>query len=143
MSTDTHEKHDGHGKGRQGEAPPSAWEWFTAAIGLLLLLSTLGYLLFETARHDDAAPVPELRVTAIEQQQGRYVVRVEVANRSRATAAALRVEGELRRGSELVERSEMEFQHVPGRSTRHGGLFFTQDPRALQLQLSARSYQKP
>lgn len=140
MAADTDRKDR---KKQQGEAPPSAWEWFAAAIGLLLLLSTLGYLLVDAAAQDGDSPVPALRVTGIEQQQGRYLVRLHVENHSRATAAALRVEGELRRGNEVVERSEVEFQHVPGRSSREGGLFFTQDPRTLQLQVSARSYQKP
>ncbi|NNU43775.1 hypothetical protein [Ramlibacter montanisoli] len=88
-------------------------------------------------------PAPQVRLVDIQQQDGRYLARVQVFNQGRATAAALRVQGELRRGGEVVETSELEFQHVPGKSTREGGLFFVQDPRQLQLQLSARSYQKP
>ena len=139
---ETQHDHRGSGK-RKGEAPPSAWEWLAAAIGLLLLLSTLAYLLADAASDNGDAPVPEVRIHGVEQQQDRFLVRVQVANRSRSSAAALRVQGELRRGSEVVESSEIEFQHVPGRSSREGGLFFTQDPRTLQLQLTARSYQKP
>jgi uncharacterized protein (TIGR02588 family) len=80
---------------------------------------------------------------SIEPQQGRFLVRVQAVNESRATAAALRVEGTLRRGSDLVERSELEFDYLPGRSSREGGLFFTADPRGLQLELAARSYRAP
>ena len=70
-------------------------------------------------------------------------MRLEVTNETRATAADVRVEGELRRGAEVVERSETEFAYLPGESVREGGLFFRQDPRTLQLVVSPRSYQKP
>ena len=58
-------------------------------------------------------------------------------------AAALRVEGELRAGGTVVERSETEFQYVPGRSSREAGLLFQADPRRHTLQLHARSFQHP
>ena len=133
------------GQGRSGAAaaPPSMSEWIAAAIGLLLLLSSVGYLLHDAFDGEERPPAPLVRVVAVEPQADRYLVRLRVFNESKVTASALRIEGELKRGNEVVERSELEFQHVPGRSSREGGLFFTQDPRTLQLVLSARSYQLP
>ncbi len=125
------------------EPPPSLWEWVCAGIGLVLLLASVGYLLHDAWSDEGGTPVPVVRLIDIRPQDGRYLARVQVFNQGRATAAALRVQGELRRGGEVVETSELEFPHVPGKSSREGGLFFVQDPRALQLQLSARSYQKP
>ena len=125
------------------EPPPSIWEWICAFIGLVLLLASLGYLLHDAWTGKEGVPEPVVRLVDIQQQDGHYLARVQVFNKGRATAAALRVQGELRRGGEVVETSDLEFQYVPGRSTREGGLFFMQDPRVLQLQLSARSYQKP
>lgn len=113
-----------------------------AGIGLALLLASVGYLLYD-GNGRSQPPAPVIRMLSIEQQQGRFLVRVQAVNESRATAAALRVEGTLRRGSEVLERSELEFDYLPGRSTRDGGLFFTADPRSLQLELSARSYRAP
>jgi uncharacterized protein (TIGR02588 family) len=131
-------------RGQQpGAQGPALSEWIVGGIGLLLLLSTLAFLVHDAFTNDDQAPLPAVRVLAIEQQDARFLVRVEVANRSRTTAAALRVEGERRRGNEVVERGEIEFEHVPGRSSRQGGMFFTQDPRTLHLQISARSYRQP
>jgi uncharacterized protein (TIGR02588 family) len=123
-------------------APPLS-EWIAAAIGLVLLLASVGYLLYDAFNGEERPPAPLVRMVAVEPHAGRYLVRLRVFNESKAAASALRVEGELKRGDEVVERSEMEFQHVPGRSSREGGLFFTQDPRTLQLVLSARSYQVP
>ena len=129
--------------GERREPPPSAWEWFAAAIGLLLLLASIGYLAYDAVTEREEPPSPAIRITAIEPQGDRFLVRLQVVNRTRATASALRIEGELRRGSEVVERSETEFDYLPGKSSREGGLFFRSDPRTLQLVLSARSYQKP
>jgi uncharacterized protein (TIGR02588 family) len=123
--------------------PPTAWEWLAAAIGLLLLLASVGYLLADHWGGDAAPPVPVVQVTGIEPQAGRWLVRVRVSNASRGTAAALRVEGELKQGGQAVERSEVEFDFVPGRSSREGGLFFSRDPRGLELDLQPKSYQRP
>lgn len=124
-------------------SPPPPLEWLLAAVGLVLLLASVGYLLFDAWDGRGAAPAPQVRVTAIEPQQGRFLVRFRVSNESRTPAANLRVVGELRRGEELVESSETEFAFVPGRSWREGGLFFARDPRTLRLELGARSYQAP
>jgi uncharacterized protein (TIGR02588 family) len=111
-------------------------------VGLVLLLATLGYLLYD-GNGGSQPPAPVLRVVGIEAQQGRFLVRVQAVNESRATAAALRVDGTVSRGGEVLERSELEFDYLPGRSTREGGMFFTRDPRSLQLELAARSYRAP
>lgn len=136
-------RHAGEPSPSAGEAPPSFWEWVAAAVGLVLLLGSIAFLLHDAWSGDGGPPEPGIRILAIEPQEGRFLVRVRVSNLSRETAAALRVQGELRRGGELVERSEMELDYLPGRSSREGGLFFREDPRALQLMLSARSYQNP
>ncbi|MCC2676903.1 MAG: hypothetical protein K0R58_3850 [Ramlibacter sp.] len=125
-----------------GEPSPPWSEWIVAAIGLLLLLASLGYLLHD-GNGDPRPPAPVIRILAIEPQQGRFLVRVQAVNESRATAAALRIEGTVRRGAEVMERSELEFDYLPGRSIREGGLFFTADPRTLQLEVAARSYRAP
>ncbi|RYF17340.1 MAG: hypothetical protein EOO30_07320, partial [Comamonadaceae bacterium] len=78
------------------EAPPSPWEWLAAAIGLALLVASLGYLVYDAQAGDGGPPAPVVRASGIESQDGRFLVRVQVANESRATAADLRVEGELR-----------------------------------------------
>jgi len=127
----------------QAEAPPTAWEWLAAAIGLALLLASMGYLLWDHRRGDSAPPAPQVQVTGVEQQAGRFLVRLRVTNASHGAAAALRVEGQLKRGAELVERGEMEFDFLPGGSSREGGLFFANDPRVLQLEVRPSSYQKP
>lgn len=125
-----------------GQAPPF-WEWVAAGVGLLLLLASMGYLLADAFATRDEPPRPAIQVLGVEPRQGQYAVRLRLRNEGRAAAAALRVAGELKRGAEVVETSEVEIDFLPGRSEREATLLFAQDPRTLQLVLSPRSYVKP
>lgn len=127
------------------EAPPTLWEWVMAALGLLLVVASMAVLLHEAWTSASLPPEPQIRVLGIEPRRGQpgFLVRLQVDNRTGSTAANLRIEGELKQGDEVMERSETEFQYLPGRSSREAGLFFTRDPRALRLELSARSFQQP
>lgn len=136
---------DAKERGAAMEAPPSRWEWLVAAVGLVLVAASMAFLLLEAWNGGSPPPQPAIRVLEIVPQQdgARFLVRLRVDNLSRSTAASLRVQGELKQGEDVVEQSETEFQYLPGGSSREAGLFFTRDPRALRLELSARSYQKP
>lgn len=127
------------------EALPAFWEWVVAALGLLLVLGSVAFLLYDASTDPSRPPEPVVQVLEIQPRTGQagFLVRLRVDNASRSTAASLRIEGELKQGDEVLERSETEFQYLPGRSSREAGLFFTRDPRSLQLELSARSFQEP
>ena len=125
------------------EAPPPFWEWVVAAIGLLLVLGSLGYLLLQAARGEGGAPQPVVEVLAIEPQGGRFLVRLRVRNAGGNPAAALRIRGTLQREGQAVESSEVELDYLPGDSTREAGLFFDRDPRSHRLELSPRSWRTP
>ncbi|MBE7366055.1 TIGR02588 family protein [Ramlibacter pallidus] len=125
------------------EPPPPFWEWVAAGVGLLLLVASIGYLLVDAVTARDGQPQPRIEIVDVAPQGGQFVVRLKVHNDGRATAAALRVAGELRRGETVLESSELELDYLPGRSSREAALLFTQDPRTLQLALSSRSWQKP
>jgi uncharacterized protein (TIGR02588 family) len=127
----------------QSESPPPLSEWVAAAVGLVLLVASVGYLLHDGLTAPEQAPSPVIQVLALEPDGDRFLVRLRVRNQSGSTAAGLRVEGELKQGGQVVERSETEFEHVPGHSEREGGMFFSRDPRRLELVLTARSYRKP
>ena len=124
------------------EAPPLS-EWVVAFIGLVLLVFSLGYLAYHAFTSPHTAPVPVVELLGIDQQGSRFLARVKVTNRGPTTAERLSVAGRLKRQGEVVEESATEFDFLPGASSREAGLFFSQDPRAFQLELFARSYQKP
>ena len=124
------------------EAPPPFWEWMVAGLGAALLLASIGYLLLQ-AREEASPPQPQVQVLAIEPQAGGFHVQLRVRNAGRQTAAALRLEGELRAGGQVLERSETELDYLPGESTREAGLFFQTDPRSAQFAVQPRGYRQP
>jgi uncharacterized protein (TIGR02588 family) len=143
MADQQHRQGHDPGEGGRDDQAPSSWEWVLAGVGLLLLVASVGYLLYYQWSSNDEPPDPAIEVIAIHQQQGRFLVRLRVHNRSHTTAADLRVSGELRQGGQVVERSETEFPYLAAESSHEGGLFFTRDPRALRLELGVESYQVP
>ena len=124
------------------EAPPF-WEWMVAGLGLVLVLSCLGYLLLQAMAGPPTPPDPRIEVVAVRAQGDRFLVELRVSNRGRATAEALKVAGELRQGDAVLEEADTEFQFLPGESARAGGLFFERDPRQFALRLRAVSFQAP
>lgn len=133
---------DPGGAGRT-EAGPPFWEWAMAGVGMVLLLASLGYFSYLAVVREADIPAPAIEVTSVEEQGGRFLVRLRVSNRGRSTAAEVKVTGSLTRDGQVVEESETQFQYLPGESSRDGGLFFSRNPREFQLELLPRSYQKP
>ena len=125
------------------EAPPPFWEWVVAGVGLVLLLASLAYLTYEALMHEPTPPAPVVEALGSERQGERWLVKFRVTNRGTLTAERLKVAGALRQQGAVVEESDTEFDFLPGRSSREGGLFFARDPAGLQLELAARSYQQP
>lgn len=125
------------------EAAPPFWEWVAAGVGLLLVLASIGVLAYYAWTGQSDLPQPQVQVVAIEQQPAGWLVAVRVHNRATATAAALRLTGRLRQGSEVVEESRLELQYLPGGSSREGGFFFSRDPRLHSLEWSFESYEQP
>ena len=126
------------------EAAPPFWEWVAAGVGLLLVLASVGVLgYYAWAGESGDGPSPVVQVVAIEQQPAGWLVAVRVHNRALATAAALRLTGSLRQGSEVLEERKLELQYLPGGSSREGGLFFSRDPRLHSLEWAFESYEQP
>lgn len=124
------------------EPPPPFWEWVVAALGAVLVLASVAYLLLQ-AREEASPPLPRVQVVDVVPQGGQFLVRLRIRNAGRQTAAALRLEGELRRGDVVLERSEADLDYLPGESSREAGLFFEHDPRQGQLAIRPRSYRTP
>lgn len=125
-----------------GDTEPVS-EWIAAAVGLLILLASIGGLAWTALADGHALVDPVARVASVERRGERFHVRLQVHNRGGAPAAALRVVAQLRDGERVVEEAETEFEHVAGHSSREAGLFFRNDPSRLALSLAVQSYQRP
>jgi uncharacterized protein (TIGR02588 family) len=124
-----------------GEAPP--WMWALGLLGLALTLGSVGFLLYEAAAGDNSPPDVSVRVESVAQNRNGYLVRIRAVNEGGSTAAGLTVEGELFGGGRSVETSDTVIEYLPPHSEREVGLFFTTDPRAHELRLRAKGYEKP
>lgn len=121
---------------------PSA-EWVSAALGLMMVLSAVAYLVYSSVGRTGSPPEITITVLAIEAQKTGYLVRTRVSNGGTSTAAQLSIEGTLKTKTGEEQRSEVTLDYVAAGSETNAGLFFTQDPRQGELQVRPVSYQDP
>ncbi|HTU09777.1 MAG TPA: hypothetical protein VMG08_02670 [Allosphingosinicella sp.] len=122
----------------KAKAKPPLLEWLASAIGLLLTLGVMAAIARD-AFNGSAELAPDIDVVARapEQLGGRWLVRFEAHNRAPTTAAQVQIEGTLPGG----ETSVATIDYIPGRSTRGGGLVFSQRPDGVRLR--PLGYQDP
>jgi uncharacterized protein (TIGR02588 family) len=129
-------------KNQEAQAIPTL-EWIVGGIGFLIVAGVLGLLLYAAINEDNPLPEVKLSVDEVRQLRTGYLVRITVINDGGLTAEGVIVEGELRRGAELVEQSRTVIEFVPSRSRKRAGLFFSRDPREFELKLRPHGYEEP
>jgi len=119
------------------------WEWIVAGVGLVLVAGVIGFLLYEAFSGDRLPPDVKLSVDSVVQTRNGFLVRITAVNEGGMTAAGVIVEGELRSGTELLERSRTTIDYLAPRSEKRAGLFFSRDPRQFDLQVRPLGYEEP
>jgi uncharacterized protein (TIGR02588 family) len=116
-------------------------EWAIAALGLVLVVVCVGFLVHRGWTHQ--ARPPDIAVTAVstERSSAGYLLRFRAVNRGDA-AAEVEIRAELGAGDER-EVGEATIDLMPAGAVREGGMFFRSDPRRGRLELRAVSYQDP
>ena len=115
----------------------SGWEWAAAALGVSILVFTIGYMGWYGVTHTSGPPVIVVERAESVRLDGNYVVKVLVRNEGRSTAAAVEIEGSLMDGVEALETSTATLDYVPENSEREAYLQFTRDPDTFDLRLRA------
>ena len=128
-------------QGKLDQAP--LWMWGIGILGLVLVLGSIGFALYEAVAGDSSPPDVNIEVESIAPVENGFLVKFRAINKGGMTAAGLTVEGELRDGTDVLETSETTMEYQPSHSERTGGLFFTRDPQEYQLQLRAKGYETP
>jgi uncharacterized protein (TIGR02588 family) len=129
-------------RAKLAERTPIA-EWVAAALGLLLTLSVLGYLVWEGVSREPGPPSFQVEGEPPQVTAGGFAVPVVVRNTSHATAASVQVRGTLEQGDQVIEERRASLAYVPGRGEAKGGLVFQHDPRRYRLRLVAEGYEDP
>lgn len=132
-----------HPAAKPAAPPASPWEWVVAAIGAMLVLGAIGYLVYFAETTPMSLPVIVLEQEPTARSGAGYVVVVTVTNEGGTTAAAVEIEGMLSRGGVELETAATTLDYVPRFSTRQAGLFFSSDPRDGVLTLRALGYAEP
>ncbi len=122
---------------------PSLLEWLMAALGLIIVVGMLGFVLAQALEGSTSPPDVTVRVQDVVQTSNGYLAQVVAENAGDETAAALTLEGELKRGDEVIETSTLTLDYLPGRARRNAGLFFRNDPREYTLEVRAKGHEKP
>ena len=137
-------------RGRDGDrgGPPRAahgvWHWVTAALGLLLLVATIAFLVHDgMVRRRTPHPVLTVSVDTVAATAGGHVVRVRVRNDGGVAASNVGVRGEIRGADGVIEMRETSLDYVPPMSAREAGLVFERDPRAAGLAVGVTSFDLP
>ena len=119
------------------------WEWIVAGVGLVLVAGVVGFLIYEAFTGKRLPPDVKLSVDSVVEIRNGFLVRITAVNEGGMTAEGVIVEAELRSGTEPVERSRTTIDYLPPRSEKRAGLFFTRDPRQLDLQVRSLGYEEP
>ena len=117
--------------------------WGIALLGLVLVLGSIAFMVYEAVIGDTSPPDVVVRVESIEDAGSGFLVMFRTINEGGSTAAGLTIEGTLMNGTENVETSNTTIEYLPSHSERNGGLFFTLDPRQYELELRATGYEDP
>lgn len=125
----------GHGGARDEQ---SVAQWIAAGLSLLLVLGTLGFLLYEELAIPKTPPQLAARVDSIAPAPGGWQVEVAISNQGSETAAEVQVSGEA--GGET---SSATIDYVPAGATRRAVLIFTADPRAADLRVRVAGFDYP
>jgi uncharacterized protein (TIGR02588 family) len=119
-------------------------EWIVFAASLVLVVSALGYLVYDVSTFGEAPPIVEFQLGTPQPQSNHFLIPVSVSNRGDETAEGVHIEVVLESGGKEQESGEFEIAFLPRHSTREGWVTFKTDPRTVE-QMKARvlGFEKP
>lgn len=118
-------------------------EWMVFAIGLVLVVFTIVYLIYAGATMGEEPPSLEVRLGVPAVGRSNFIVPVTVFNHGDKTAVGVHIEVVMESQGEEKERGEIEIAFVPRRSKKEGWVAFEEDPRSAQLKARVLGYEKP
>lgn len=119
-------------------------EWIVFVVSLVLVLSTLGYLVYDGATAGNIPPSVEFKLGKPQPILNHFLVPITVTNRGDETAVGVHIEVVLENSGKEQESGEFEIAFLPRHSTREGWVTFETDPRTVE-QMKARvlGFEKP
>lgn len=124
--------------------PRKNWlEWIVFGVASVLVVGTLGFLIYRTADVDDGPPVIEAAVGPAERRGAGFALPVQITNTGDQSADEVIIEITVHRGAS-VEQAELAVGLLPRRSRREGWVQLAADPgTADSIAANVRSYREP
>jgi hypothetical protein len=121
------EPRSGSQKQQEENAIP-VWEWIVAAIGLVLVASVIGFLLYEAIAGSRLPPDVKLSVDSVVQIRNGFLAKITAVNEGGITAEGVDIEGELKRGN----RAKPDHHRLPAAALGKEGrsIFYSRSPAA-------------
>lgn len=118
-------------------------EWILGAIGAVLFISAVGFLIVEGIRGPDRPGEVVLRIEEILETENTHLVRYSAYNSGSKTLADLHLSARLFDGTSEIDSAQAVLDFLPGNSTRRGGFYLREDPERYRLELRVEGYQEP
>ena len=137
---------DGGGDGQTssgGGGHTPILEWVLAAVGVMVAVGIVAYLVFLGLSTGSGPPDLQARAVRTVAQGSSHMVLVEVENVGGGPAAAVVVQGRLFDDGTEVQTSEATIDYVPVNSTTDAAIVFSVPPDQFELQLRVLGYTTP
>ena len=118
-------------------------EWTVFAIGLVLVLGTVGILVRDAVVSGDGPPDLAVELGPAERRGQGWAVPVTVRNRGGGTAEGVRARVVLELPDGTREEAELELAFVPRGSQRRGWVQLTRAPASGRLSGRVSGYEQP
>ncbi|EKE44899.1 hypothetical protein OCGS_0934 [Oceaniovalibus guishaninsula JLT2003] len=134
---------------RRSRRPPkrhlgtSKPEAAVAALGALLVVGLVGYMLLHALSSPDGPPRFDYTYAIDTTGPDAKLVRFTIRNTGGRTAASVAVSVALSSDGQVVEEGDAEFDYVPQGASREGGIYFLNDPAAHDVTIRVTSFVRP
>lgn len=117
-------------------------EWIVLGVSGTLVFFTLGFLVYETIYEKQTSPDIVVSQGKMERKENYTAIPVSITNKGSKTAENVRLE--ITVGTyPNKEKSQMEFQYLPGRSTVNGWATFRSDTDLDSIRIHILGYTAP
>lgn len=118
-------------------------EWMVSAVGLILVLGSLSFLLYKAIVVERVPPAIAGRLMESMKTDDGFLAKVEVVNRGGEAVSALTVKGEMKTLSQDTVVREVIVDYLPAHSSRTIGMFFPEQPDPASLRITFGGYSEP
>lgn len=119
-------------------------EWLIFAVSLVLVVSTLGYLIYDATLSSETPPNIEVQLGETQPQGQTFLVPVIAINKGEQTAETVQIEVVLEKNGKEEESAELSIQFLPRGAKRSGWVTFETDPRTVDnIKSRAVGFEKP